>query len=165
MVVDGDACGRRRRCDERWLPVSLAGNSGCNRVLRDEGTMVDLILHSNGNGGGRWWRLMVSRVTCSAEQSRGEGGHARGGNKVWDDSSTAPTRGNKVANPRGAAVTDLTDERRCLCHERGHHLVTHYVAAGMGLGNRVARLSRFGPRPLGRPTKNFFQLFKFDLSL
>jgi hypothetical protein len=75
-VVDSDPCERRWRCGERQLTMSLAGNSSCNRVLRDEGTMVDPILHLDGDGGGWWWRSMVSRAACSGERSRGEGGHS-----------------------------------------------------------------------------------------
>jgi hypothetical protein len=61
MVVDGDPRRRRRRCGERWLPASLASNLGYNRVQHDEGTMVDPILHSDGDGGRWWWRSMVHR--------------------------------------------------------------------------------------------------------
>jgi hypothetical protein len=74
----------------------------------------------------------------------------------------APTRGDKVTNPRGAAVTG---GRRHLCRERGHHLVTGCAAVGVGPGNRVARLSRFGPQPMGRIEFKICPIFKIISNL
>jgi hypothetical protein len=47
----------------------------------------------------------VSQVVGSGQRSRGKGRHARGGNKVREDSSAAPTCGDKVTNTGGAAMT------------------------------------------------------------
>jgi hypothetical protein len=60
MVVIGDPRRRRWPCGERWLPASLAGNLGDNWVQGDEGTMVDPIVHSDGDGGGWWWCSTLS---------------------------------------------------------------------------------------------------------
>jgi hypothetical protein len=73
-------------------------------------------------------------VAGSGEQSRGEGGRAHGGNEVREDSSMAPTHGDKVTNPRGAIVTGLTGGRCHICHQSGHQLVIGYVAEGAGPG-------------------------------
>jgi hypothetical protein len=89
-----------------------------------------------------------------------EGGRAHGGNEVQVDSSAAPTCGDKVANPRGVAVTGVTGGRRRLCRERGHRLVTGCAATGMRPGNRVAHLSHFGPWPMGRPEFKICPIFK-----
>jgi hypothetical protein len=69
---------------------------------------------------------------------------------VREDSSAAPTCGDKVANPRGAAVIGVTGGRWHLYLECGHRLVTSCAAAGMGPGNWVAQLIRFGLQPVGR---------------
>jgi hypothetical protein len=70
---------------------------------------------------------------------------------VRNDSSTEPTCSNKVANPRGAAVTDLTGEQRHLCREHSHLLVAGGAAAGTRLGNWVSLLNHFGPQLVGWP--------------
>jgi hypothetical protein len=74
----------------------------------------------------------------------------------------APTRGDKVGKPHGVAVTD---GRRRLCHERGHHMVTSCTTAGMGLGNQIAWLSCFGLRPVGQPEFKICPIFKIISNL
>jgi hypothetical protein len=72
-VFNSDPCRRRQRCGERRLPALVAGYLSWKGVPLDEGTTADAILHSNGDGGGRWWCSMVNRSATEkwskAEQS------------------------------------------------------------------------------------------------
>jgi hypothetical protein len=70
MAVDSDACERRQWLSEWRLPASLVGNSGFNRVLEEESTMV-LRVASYSIGGGWWWRLPMKRD--GGQQWRGVG--------------------------------------------------------------------------------------------
>jgi hypothetical protein len=96
---------------------------------------------------------MVDRAAGSGERSRGKGRCARGGNGVQEDSSVAPTHGDKVAIPRGATVISMTGGWRRLGCERSHRLVTACAVAGAGPGaepgNQVAWLSHSGLWPVG----------------
>jgi hypothetical protein len=73
-VVDGDQRRRRRQCGEQRVPASLAGNSGYNRVLRDEGAMADRIFHSD-DGGAQW---QIGQQCERVEKSRSGSERERG---------------------------------------------------------------------------------------
>jgi hypothetical protein len=59
-TVDGELLRRKLAAGKSTRPESLAISLDLKKVLHEEGITVDWILHSDGDGGGRWRLLTES---------------------------------------------------------------------------------------------------------
>jgi hypothetical protein len=83
--------------------VSIGSSSKVLLHLQQK-TVVRLIGSDDNRRERQWWST-VDRAAGSGEWSREEGGCSHGVNEVREDSSAAPTCGDKVTNTCGAAMT------------------------------------------------------------